>query len=170
MAIENLVNEVKNYRLRKNEKIKKEKKENEIEKRKEERFGDNERKFNEEKKKIYRDIIRIKDRISKIPQLKDLFDDFNDEIVLFNGYWGHKECGDDHGCWSRIKLDSSGELVYEAGYKWIPSHTIFALDEITIEKLTISYLGELHKTIKNGKFYDELAKTIKEKEPIYFDI
>ena len=161
-ALKDLTKEIEEYKSRKKtqqEIIEKE----ELEYyRKETEFIEKEKGLLGRKKEIYGKILEWKDDFIKTKQFKDISDRTNLDITIYNGNWGHKiSRSDRHGCWSQICLSKSGDLVYWAGYKWMPTGPRFTLNKNNAMDISYEYLQKFYEDINQGNVYKTIAKQVK---------
>ncbi len=106
-----------------------------------------------------------RDSFIKTKQFKELFNEDENEVIIYYGDWGHKKpAHKDSGCWSRVCLDKLGRLTYQAGYKWMGTQIEFDFRQGATIQLSYNYLNKLHKHIRDGSVYKTIIRKLKERE------
>lgn len=86
-------------------------------------------------------------------------------IILYQGVWGHTEPRKGIDCLSRVVLEDTGELRYEAGTKWGQVKEL-ALGRAT-PKLELGYLRALEFHLSSGRVYTLIARQLEDRARLY---
>ena len=98
------------------------------------------------------------------PRLLKIFDD--DKAEIYGAGWGHKNNGDNYGCWSRFSLKEDGTFSYIAGYKWhgvATSLTLRTAQELA-DKINFDYLSQVALHISSNRVNEELIGKVEKQK------
>lgn len=164
--LESISSTIEKYKQKKQIKQKNEQEERKKEKKEQKIFLKRERELSSEKETFYKEILKWRDGFVKTKQFKEIFKlipFYHHGIKIFGDGWAHKiPHNDEYSCWSQLYLRESGDLVYQAGYKWMGVRTEIVLDG-DIKKFSHKYLKNLHKTIKSEKVHENIISELEQK-------